>query len=76
MTEYSNFKIVQSFDDSSLGRWEPLNAIYKICNFDCYVFQVIEAADDVIRLVDTDALARHFSMKCDAEDPNAAVSFP
>ncbi|KAG0562456.1 hypothetical protein M758_9G144800 [Ceratodon purpureus] len=36
------------------------------------VAKVIEAADDVIRLVDTGALARHFSMKCEAEDANAA----
>jgi tripeptidyl-peptidase-2 len=34
--------------------------------------KVIEAADDVIRLVDTGDLARHFSMKCEAEDANAA----
>lgn len=47
----------------------------KIRNFDYFVSQVIEAADDVIRLVDTGVLARHFSMKCEAEDADAAVSF-
>ncbi len=35
--------------------------------------QVIDAADAVISLVETDSLARHFSMKSEAEDPDAAV---
>jgi hypothetical protein len=34
---------------------------------------VIDAADAVISLVETDSLARHFSMKSEAEDPDAAV---
>lgn len=29
----------------------------------------------MIRLVNTDSLARHFAMKCEAEDADAAVSF-
>jgi tripeptidyl-peptidase-2 len=33
---------------------------------------VIDAADAVISLVETDSLARHFSMKSEAEDPDAA----
>ncbi|XP_024379679.1 tripeptidyl-peptidase 2 isoform X4 [Physcomitrium patens] len=36
------------------------------------VVKIIEAADDVIRLVNTDSLARHFAMKCEAEDADAA----
>lgn len=38
--------------------------------------QVIQAADDVIGLVDKDALARHFAMKSEAEDQDAAVILP
>jgi hypothetical protein len=34
---------------------------------------VIDAADAVISLVETDSLARHFSRKSEAEDPDAAV---
>jgi len=53
---------------------EPLDVVIKTSNFDYFASQVIEAADDVIRLVDTGDLARHFSMKCEAEDANAAVN--
>lgn len=38
------------------------------------LWQVTDAADEVVESIDRDELAKYFSLKCDAEDDAAEVS--